>query len=302
MSERSERAGVTVSAAQTPATTSSDPTVRVPRAPVSRRDTSATGRADRPDPCADPPTVTIDPTRVMPAVPGPEDLAGDPVAATVPRLRSVTPAGGGALGDGRVLAAASALGAAGSFAAWLLAARTLPPDRLGAAVAVVAVVAVASCVARPDRGAALVARLPAAGRRVGRVVVRSLATAVALGAAVGGVLAVLVPGPAAAISAIRPATSTAMCAVAHHGRSRATTTPSNTAPAAHAAVAAATSSTPGHGDPQADPAGSGSNAVSVAAGPGTSTASTPPTAAPSATAVARLRTCLLYTSPSPRDS
>ena len=193
-----------MSAAQTPAQTSSDPTVRVPRAPVSRRDTSATGRADRPDPCADPPTVTIDPTRVMPAVPGPADLAGDPVAATVPRLRSVTPAGGGALGDGRVLAAASALGAAGSFAAWLLAARTLPPDRLGAAVAVVAVVAVAACVARPDRGAALVARLPAAGRRVGRVVVRSLATAVALGAAVGGALAVLVPGPAATLTALLP--------------------------------------------------------------------------------------------------
>ena len=192
-----------MSAAQTPAPTSSDPTVRVPRAPVSRRDTSATGRADRPDPCADPPTVTIDPTRVMPAVPG-LDLAGDPVAATVPRLRSVTPAGGGALGDGRVLAAASALGAAGSFAAWLLAARTLPPDRLGAAVAVVAVVAVAACVARPDRGAALVARLPAAGRRVGRVVVRSLATAVALGAAVGGALAVLVPGPAATLTALLP--------------------------------------------------------------------------------------------------
>ena len=122
----------------------------------------------------------------------------------MPRLRSVTPAGGGALGDGRVLAAASALGAAGSFAAWLLAARTLPPDRLGAAVAVVAVVAVAACVARPDRGAALVARLPAAGRRVGRVVVSSLAAAVALGAAVGGALAVLVPGPAATLSALLP--------------------------------------------------------------------------------------------------
>jgi hypothetical protein len=140
----------------------------------------------------------------MPAVPGPADFGGDPVAATVPRLRSVTPAGGGALGDGRVLAAASALGAAGSFAAWLLAARTLPPDRLGAAVAVVAVVAVAACVARPDRGAALVARLPAAGRRVGRVVVRSLATAVALGAAVGGVLALLVPGPAATLTELLP--------------------------------------------------------------------------------------------------
>jgi hypothetical protein len=188
--------------AQPPAPASADPTVRVPRAPVSRPDTPATGRPDRPDPCADPPTVTIDPTRVMPAVL--TDAGGDPVAATVPRLRSVTPAGGGALGDGRVLAAASALGAAGSLAAWLLAARTLPPDRLGAAVAVVAVVAVAACMARPDRGAALVARLPAAGRRVGRVVVRSLATATALGAAVGGVLAVLVPGPAATLTALLP--------------------------------------------------------------------------------------------------
>jgi hypothetical protein len=144
--------------------------------------------------------VAIDPTRVMPAVPG----AGgdDPAAATVPRLRSVTPAGGGALGDGRVLVAASALGALGSFAGWLLAARTLPPDRLGAAVAVVAVVAVAGCVARPDRGAALVPRLSAAGRRAGRVVVRSLATAVALGAGMGAVLAVLVPGPAATLTGL----------------------------------------------------------------------------------------------------
>jgi hypothetical protein len=179
-----------------------DPTVRVLRAPVSRPDTSATGRPERPDPCADPPTVTIDPTRVMPAV---TSIPGDdPVAATVPRLRSVTPAGGGALGDGRVLAAASALGAVGSLAGWLLAARTVAPDRLGAAVAVVAVVAVAACVARPDRGAALVPRLPAAGRRAGRVVVRSLAAAVALGAGVGGVLAVLVPGPAATLSALLP--------------------------------------------------------------------------------------------------
>ena len=192
-------------APQTPSQTSaptSDPTVRMSRAPVSRPDTSATGRPDRPDPCADPPTVTIDPTRVMPAVPGLGDPGGDAVAATVPRLRSVTPAGGGALGDGRVLAAASALGVVGSFAAWLLAARTLPPDRLGAVVAVVAVVAVAACAARPDRGAALVARLPAAGRRVGRVVVRSLATAVALGAAMGGVLAVIVPGPAALMTTL----------------------------------------------------------------------------------------------------
>ena len=179
-----------------------DPTVRVLRAPVSRPDTSATGRPERPDPCADPPTVTIDPTRVMPAV---TSIPGDdPVAATVPRLRSVTPAGGGALGDGRVLAAASALGALGGLAGWLLAARTVAPDRLGAAVAVVAVVAVAACVARPDRGAALVPRLPAAGRQAGRVVVRSLAAAVALGAGVGGVLAVLVPGPAATLSALLP--------------------------------------------------------------------------------------------------
>jgi len=176
--------------------------VRVLRAPVSRPDTSATGRPERPDPCADPPTVTIDPTRVMPAV---TSIPGDdPVAATVPRLRSVTPAGGGALGDGRVLAAASALGALGSLAGWLLAARTVAPDRLGAAVAVVAVVAVAACVARPDRGAALVPRLPAAGRQAGRVVVRSLAAAVALGAGVGAVLAVLVPGPAATLSALLP--------------------------------------------------------------------------------------------------
>jgi hypothetical protein len=179
-----------------------DPTVRVLRAPVSRPDTSATGRPERPDPCADPPTVTIDPTHVMPAV---TSIPGDdPVAATVPRLRSVTPAGGGALGDGRVLAAASALGALGSLAGWLLAARTVAPDRLGAAVAVVAVVAVAACVARPDRGAALVPRLPAAGRQAGRVVVRSLAAAVALGAGVGAVLAVLVPGPAATLSALLP--------------------------------------------------------------------------------------------------
>lgn len=202
MNDSGERSGVAVTAGTSG--TSVDPTVRVPRAPVSRPDTSATGRADRPDPCADPPTVTIDPTRVMPAVPGLGDPGGDPVAATVPRLRSVAPAGGGALGDGRVLAAASALGAAGSFAAWLLAARTLPPDRLGAAVAVVAVVAVAACAARPDRGAALVQRLPAAGRRVGRVVVRSLATATALGAAVGGLLAVVVPGPAATLTALLP--------------------------------------------------------------------------------------------------
>ena len=176
--------------------------MRVLRAPVSRPDTSATGRPERPDPCADPPTVTIDPTRVMPVVPSvPGD---DPVAATVPRLRSVTPAGGGALGDGRVLAAASALGALGSLAGWLLAARTVAPDRLGAAVAVVAVVAVAACAARPDRGAALVPRLPAAGRQAGRVVVRSLAAAVALGAVAGGVLAVLVPGPAATLSGLLP--------------------------------------------------------------------------------------------------
>lgn len=93
----------------TPPAAPADPTVRVLRAPVSRPDTSATGRPERPDPCADPPTVTIDPTRVMPAVPGvPGD---DPVAATVPRLRSVTLADGGAVGDGRVPAAASALGA-----------------------------------------------------------------------------------------------------------------------------------------------------------------------------------------------
>ena len=71
-------------------------------------------------------------------------------------------------------------------------------------MAVVAVVAVAACVARPDRGAALVPRLPAAGRRAGRVVVRSLAAAVALGAGVGAVLAVLVPGPAATLSALLP--------------------------------------------------------------------------------------------------
>ena len=192
-----------MSAPPTPSQASSqEQTVRVLRAPVSRPDTSATGRPDRPDPCADPPTVTIDPTRVMPVVPSmPGD---DPVAATVPRLRSVTPVGGGALGDGRVLAAASALGALGSLAGWLLAARTVPPDRLGAAVAVVAVVVVAACAARPDRGAALVPRLPAAGRQAGRVVVRSLAAAVALGAAAGAVLAVLVPGPAATLSGLLP--------------------------------------------------------------------------------------------------
>ncbi|MBL8924610.1 MAG: hypothetical protein JNM77_00015 [Pseudonocardia sp.] len=179
--------------------------MRVLRAPVSRPGTSATGRPERPDPCADPPTVTIDPTRVMPAVPGvPGD---DPVAATVPRLRSVTPAGGGAVGEGRGPAAASALGALGGLAGWLLAARTVAPDRLGAAVAVVAVVAVAACVARPDRGAALVPRLPAAGRRAGRVVVRGLAAAVALGAGVGAVLAVLVPGPAATLGALLPGPS-----------------------------------------------------------------------------------------------
>ena len=182
------------------------PHLRVPRAPVSRPDTSATGRPDRPDPCADPPTVTIDPTRVMPAV-GP---AGSPpvdevaVAATVPRLRSVTPAGGGAIGDGRVLAAASGIGALGSLGCWVLAARTLPPDQLGRAMAVVAVVAVAACAARPDRGTALVHRLPAAGRAAGRVVVRSLATAVALGAGAGLVLALLVPGPAALLSGAAP--------------------------------------------------------------------------------------------------
>jgi len=175
---------------------------RVPRAPVSRPDTSATGRPERPDPCADPPTVTIDPTRVMPVPPFVDGLfpADDPAAATVPRLRSVTPAGGGALGDGRVLAVGSALGALGSLACWLIAARTLPVEQLGRAVAVVAVVAVAAAAARPDRGAALVHRLPAAGRRGGRVVVRGLAAAVALGAGAGAVLALLVPGPAVTLS------------------------------------------------------------------------------------------------------
>ena len=174
------------------------PHTRVPRAPVSRPNTSATGRPERPDPCADPPTVTIDPTRVMPGLPfAEESVPADDAAATVPRLRSVTPAGGGALGDGRVLAAGSAVGALGSLGCWLLAARTLPVGELGRAVAVVAVVAVAASAARPDRGAALVRRLPAAGRRAGRVVVRSLAVAVALGAGAGAVLALLVPGPAA---------------------------------------------------------------------------------------------------------
>jgi hypothetical protein len=173
------------------------PHTRVPRAPVSRPDTSATGRPERPDPCADPPTVTIDPTRVMPVVADGELPFDGASAATVPRLRSVTPAGGGALGDGRVLAAASAVGALGSLGCWLLAARTLPAEQLGRVAAVVAVVAIAACAARPDRGAALVHRLPAAGRRAGRVVVRSLATAVALGAGAGTVLALVVPGPAA---------------------------------------------------------------------------------------------------------
>ena len=178
------------------------PQARVSRAPVSRPDTSATGRPDRPDPCADPPTVTIDPTRVMPVLPDGTTPAGDDggASATVPRLRSVTPAGGGALGDGRVLAAGSAIGALGSLGGWLLAARMLPAAELGRAVAVVAVVAVAACAARPDRGAALVHRLPAAGRRAGRVVVRSLAAAVALGAGAGMVLALLVPGPAQTLS------------------------------------------------------------------------------------------------------
>jgi hypothetical protein len=192
------------------------PHTRVPRAPVSRPNTSATGRPERPDPCADPPTVTIDPTRVMPVLPdavdglyeglydgGAYDGADDGgAAATVPRLRSVTPAGGGALGDGRILAAGSALGALGSLGCWLLAARALPPAELGRAVAVVAVVAVAACAARPDRGAALVHRLPAAGRRTGRVVVRSLAAAVGLGAGAGMLLALLVPGPAETLSGL----------------------------------------------------------------------------------------------------
>ncbi len=78
----------------------------VPRAPVSRPDTFATGRPERPDPCADPPTMAIRPTRVMPAVPVDEpdaDLAG----STVPGLRAVEP--GGVRGDhgrpGRVLGA-----------------------------------------------------------------------------------------------------------------------------------------------------------------------------------------------------
>ena len=176
------------------------PHLRVPRAPVSRPNTSATGRPDRPDPCADPPTVTIDPTRVMPAVPDGVGGVDGAAEVTVPRLRSVTPAGGGAIGDGRVLAAASAVGALGGLGCWVLAARTLPPDQLGRAMAVVAVVAIAACAARPDRGTALVHRLPAAGRRAGRVVVRSLATAVALGAGAGAVLGLLVPGPATTLS------------------------------------------------------------------------------------------------------
>jgi hypothetical protein len=187
------------------------PHLRVPRAPVSRPNTSATGRPERPDPCADPPTVTIDPTRVMPVLPDGSPAGGagggaDDVGAaeaTVPRLRSVTSAGGGALGDGRVLAAGSAIGALGSLACWLLAARTLPPAELGRAVAVVAVVAVAALAARPDRGAALGHRLPAAGRRAGRVVVRSLATAVALGAGAGAVLALVVPGPARTLAGLQ---------------------------------------------------------------------------------------------------
>jgi hypothetical protein len=190
-------------------------TVAVGRAPVSRPHLPATGRPERPDPCADPPTVTMGPTRVLPAVtpraaePGTANAA-DPAgstadtsaaAVTVPRLRSVTPAGGGALGDGRVLAAASVLGLVGSLVGWLVAARTLPAAEVGRAVAVVSVVAVAACAARPDRGAVLVARLPAAGREAGRVVVRSLAMALALGAAAGAVLALLVPGVAATASA-----------------------------------------------------------------------------------------------------
>jgi hypothetical protein len=179
---------------------------RVPRAPVSRPDTSATGRPERPDPCADPPTVTIDPTRVMPAALFPDALFADaplaPDAATVPRLRSVTPGGGGVLGVGRVLVAGSAVGALGSLACWLAAARTLPAAELGRVVAVVAVVAVAACVARPDRGAALVHRLPAAGRGAGRLVVRGLAAAVALGAGAGAALALLVPGPAATLAGL----------------------------------------------------------------------------------------------------
>jgi hypothetical protein len=176
------------------------PTV-VPRAPVSRPNTSATGRPERPDPCADPPTVTIDPTRALPALPDGSDPVDEAAttAATVPRLRSVTPAGGGALGDGRVLAVGSAVGALGSLAGWLVAARMLPAVEVGRAVAVVAVVAIAACAARPDRGAALAHRLPASGRRAGRVVVRSLAAAVALGAAAGTGLALLVPGPAATL-------------------------------------------------------------------------------------------------------
>ncbi len=168
------------------------PRVRVPRAPVPRPGASATGRPERPEPCADPPTVTIDPTRVMPAV----LFAAAPAAAAGPGLRSVT-AAGGAVGDGRVLAAASAVGALGSLACWLVAARTLPAAELGRAVAVVALVAVAACAARPDRGVTLVHRLPAAGRRAGRVAVRSLAAAVVLGGGAGAALALLVPGPAA---------------------------------------------------------------------------------------------------------
>jgi hypothetical protein len=192
-------------------TRASVPRLRVPRPPFSRPNTSATGRPERPDPCTDPPTVTINPTRVMPVLPD-GSVVGDPgahrdgpdeasaVAATVPRLRSVTSAGGGALGDGRVLAVGSALGAVGGLACWVLAARTWAPAELGRVVAVVALVAVAGCAARPDRGAALVHRLPAAGRRAGRVVVRSLAAAVALGAGAGAVLGLLVPGPAATLS------------------------------------------------------------------------------------------------------
>jgi hypothetical protein len=104
-----------------------------------------------------------------------------------------------------VLAAASAVGASavgvlGSLACWLLAAGTLPAAELGRAVAVVALVAVGACAARPDRGAALVHRLPAAGRRAGRVVVRSLAAAVVRGGGAGAALALLVPGSAATLT------------------------------------------------------------------------------------------------------
>ncbi len=66
---------------------------RVPRAPVSRPDTFATGRPERPDPCADPPTMTIHPTRVMPAVPV-DEPHDDPAASTVPRLPAVARDGG----------------------------------------------------------------------------------------------------------------------------------------------------------------------------------------------------------------